>query len=104
MQKEDILAFLKSQKKYLYNKFSIKSLNLFGSFARGDYDKNSDIDILVEFNKTPDLLTFIEIEEYLSKKLKRKVDLVIKRKLKPQIKDTILKEAIAIWDETIYSF
>ena len=96
MQKEDILAFLKSQKKYLYNEFNIKSLNLFGSFARGDYNKNSDIDILVEFNKTPDLLTFIEIEEYLSKKLKRKVDLVIKRKLKPQIKDTILKEAIAI--------
>ena len=96
MQREDILAFLKSQKKYLYNKFSIKSLNLFGSFARDDYTKNSDIDILVEFNKTPDLLTFIEIEEYLSKKLNRKVDLVVKRKLKPELKDTILKETITI--------
>ena len=96
MQKEDILAFLKNKKQFLYNKFNIKNLNLFGSFARNDNNKNSDIDILVEFNKTPDLLTFIEIEEYLSKELKRKVDLVVKRKLKPELKDTILKEAIAI--------
>ncbi len=96
MNKEDILAFLKNNYSFLQNKFNIKSLELFGSFARGDYNKNSDIDLLVEFNKTPDLLTFIEIEEYLSQKLKTKVDLVVKRKLKSQLKDTILKEAIAI--------
>ena len=96
MNKEDILAFLKNNYSFLQNKFNIKSLELFGSFARGNYNKNSDIDLLVEFNKTPDLLTFIEIEEYLSQKLKTKVDLVVKRKLKSQLKNTILKEAIAI--------
>jgi len=96
MSKESIIDMLKNQKAFLYDKFSIKNLNLFGSVARGDNSNDSDIDILVEFYKTPDLLTFIEIEEYLSKTLNQKVDLVIKRKLKPQLKETILKEAIAI--------
>jgi len=96
MSKESIIDMLKNQKAFLYDKFSIKNLNLFGSVARGDDNNDSDIDILVEFYKTPDLLTFIEIEEYLSKTLNQKVDLVIKRKLKPQLKETILKEAIAI--------
>ena len=99
MSKESIIDMLKNQKAFLYDKFSIKNLNLFGSVARGDDNNDSDIDILVEFYKTPDLLTFIEIEEYLSKTLNQKVDLVIKRKLKPQLKETILKEAIAIWKD-----
>ena len=96
MQKGKILSILKEQKDFLYKTFHIKSLQLFGSFARGEENKNSDINILVEFYKTPDLLTFIEIEEYLSKKLKRKVDLVVKRKIKTQLKERILKEAISI--------
>ena len=57
---------------------------------------DSDIDILVEFKKTPDLLRFIELEEYLSASLQNSVDLVPKRKLKAEIRDQILKEAIAI--------
>ena len=89
MSKESIIDMLKNQKAFLYDKFSIKNLNLFGSVARRDDNNDSDIDILVEFYKTPDLLTFIEIEEYLSKTLNQKVDLLIKRKLKPQLKETI---------------
>jgi predicted nucleotidyltransferase len=96
MRKEEIIAVLKEQKSFLNEKFHIKSLELFGSFARGENSSKSDIDILVEFYKSPDLLEFIAIEEYLSKKLQRKVDLVIKRKLKEQLKEQILKEAIAI--------
>jgi len=96
MRKEEIIAVLKEQKSFLYEKFHIKSLELFGSFARGENNPKSDIDILVEFYKSPDLLEFIAIEEYLTQKLQRKVDLVIKRKLKEQLKEQILKEAIAI--------
>jgi len=81
---------------YLSNKYAINSLFLFGSYARGEETKKSDIDILVDFKKTPDLLTFIEIEEYLSQILQSTVDLVPKRKLKPQLKDAILREAILL--------
>ncbi len=83
-------------KPYLIEKYAVKSLYIFGSYAREEQKDSSDVDILVDFKKTPDLLTFIEIEEYLSDKLKVDVDLVPKRKLKEQLKEQILGEAIAI--------
>ena len=52
----------------------------------------SDIDILVELERPIDFFLFIELEEFLSKILQSKVDLVIKKALKPQIKEFILKE------------
>ena len=77
-------------------KYAIESLYTFGSYAREEQHKRSDIDILVDFKKTPDLLTFIELEEYLSDKLNLAVDLVPKRKLKKELKEQILSEAVAI--------
>ena len=90
--KDNILTI----KPYLINKYFINSIYIFGSFAREEQTNKSDLDILVDFQKTPDLLTFIEMEEYLSKQLDNNVDLVPKRKLKEQLKDMILKEAIYI--------
>jgi len=87
---------LTQMKYYLSSKYNIESLYIFGSYAREEQTEKSDIDILVDFKNTPDLLTFIEMEEYMSEKLKIHVDLVPKRKLKLQIKDQILEEAIAI--------
>ena len=83
-------------KPYLMEKYLVKSLSIFGSYAREEQQDDSDVDILVDFKKTPDLLTFIEMEEYLSHKLQVAVDLVPKRKLKEQLKEQILSEAIAI--------
>ncbi len=83
-------------KPHLLSKYGVDKLYIFGSYAREEQNDKSDIDILVDFKKTPDLLTFIEMEEYLSRHLHGTVDLVPKRKLKAQIKDQILKEAIAI--------
>ena len=51
-------------------------IGVFGSFARGDYKKGSDIDILVEFKVSPSLLTLIKLENDLSEILGIKVDLV----------------------------
>ena len=87
---------LSQMKYYLSSKYDIESLYIFGSYAREEQTEKSDIDILVDFKNTPDLLTFIEMEEYMSEKLNIHVDLVPKRKLKLQIKDQILEEAIAI--------
>jgi len=83
-------------KPFLQKHYNINSLSIFGSYAREEESTTSDIDLLVEFTTTPDLLTFIEIEEYLSKKLKKTVDLVPKRKLKAQLRNQILQEAIAV--------
>ena len=81
---------------FLRTQYGVKKLFLFGSYARGEAQDRSDIDLLVEFEKTPDLLSFIELEEFLTHKLGNKVDLVPKRKLHQRIKAQVLQEAIAV--------
>ena len=72
-------------------------VGIFGSFARGDNKKESDIDILVEFKESPSLLTLIRLENELSEKLAIKVDLVTTGALKnKRIKKSITKDLIKI--------
>lgn len=93
---DQIKRTLESQKKYLKEKYKIKEIGIFGSYIRGEQKKNSDLDILVEFEEVPGFLTFLEIENYLSDILKIKVDLVMKDALKPVIGKYILKEVVNI--------
>ena len=74
--------------------YSIKTLGIFGSYARGSSRKNSDIDILVEFSQTPTMFKFMQLERTLSQILGIKVDLVTRNALKPLIKKNILQEAV----------
>lgn len=94
--KEDIKTTFYTLNHKLKDKYRVKTISLFGSYARGEQNDASDIDILVDFDITPDLLTFLELEEFLSKKLKKDVDLVPARKLKNSLREQILKEAIAL--------
>ena len=72
-------------------------VGIFGSFARGDNKKGSDIDILVEFKEAPSLLTLIKLENDLSEILGIKVDLVTTGALKnKRIKKSIQKDLIKI--------
>jgi len=93
---ETIKNDISTIKDLLISKYNISNLYLFGSYSKNTQTSDSDIDILVDFQNTPDLLTFIELEEFLSQKLHHKVDLVPKRKLKPQLKSQILSEAIVL--------
>ncbi|MEM2169145.1 MAG: nucleotidyltransferase family protein, partial [Candidatus Bathyarchaeia archaeon] len=54
----------------------------------------SDIDILVEFEEPPSLFEFMDLEDYLSKLLGLKVDLVTREALKPRIGERILREVV----------
>jgi len=96
LDKTNILNYLNEHYSEFKDKYNVDTLYLFGSYARDEQNDNSDIDLLVDFKQTPDLLTFIELEELLSHSLKKHVDLVPKRKLKVAIKDQVLKEAIVI--------
>jgi predicted nucleotidyltransferase len=72
-------------------------VGIFGSYARGDNKKGSDIDILVEFKEAPSLLTLIKLENDLSEILGVKVDLVTIGALKnKRIKKSIQKDLINI--------
>lgn len=78
-------------------KFDPQKVGIFGSFARGDNKKGSDIDILVEFKKIPSLLALIKLENDLSEILGIKVDIVTTGALKnKRIKESIKKDLISI--------
>jgi len=89
---EEIKKKLVEIKPILREKYKVKEIGIFGSYVKGKQRKSSDIDILVDFEEVPDLFTFVEIEEFISKKLGIKVDLVMKSALKPYIGKIILHE------------
>ena len=93
---ERIKNELRKNLPFLRDKYKVKEIGIFGSFVKGEQRKRSDVDILVDFYETIDLFTFVEFEDFLSKILGIKVDLVMKDTLKPRIKERILKEAITI--------
>lgn len=80
----------------LTQEYNISYLGLFGSYVRGEQKEDSDLDILVEFSKEPDLLEFIGLKQELSEILGVEVDLVMKNALKPRIGKRILEEVVQV--------
>ena len=91
-----IKKLIKRHKHNLEADYNVKSLGIFGSYARGTAKQKSDIDILVDFTEAPDFFTFLQLEYLLEKLLGLKVDLVTRKALKQVIKQDILKETIFI--------
>ena len=80
----------------LAEKYHVRSLEVFGSYVRDEQTPESDLDVLVTFDKTPGLLQYISLENHLSDLLGVKVDLVMKSALKPRIGQNILREAVPV--------
>lgn len=74
-------------------------VGIFGSFLRDDFDKNSDLDLLVKFSKSKTLLDLVRIERELSESLGLKVDLLTENAISPYLIDKIKKELEVIYDE-----
>lgn len=95
---EEIKIQLEELKPILRKRFQVETIGVFGSYSRGEQKNKSDVDILVTFVEPNDidLVDFIEIKQFLTRKLRIKVDLVKKSALKPIIRDKILEETIYI--------
>lgn len=93
---EEIKQILRQSMPEIKDRYKVKSLGIFGSYVHGEAKKSSDLDILVEFNQAPSLLEFIRMEDDLSDKLGVKVDLVMKKALKPHIGQRILEEVVPV--------
>ncbi len=80
----------------LKEEYNVSYIGLFGSYVRGEDTPESDLDVLVEFSRTPTIFRFVNLENYLSDKLGVKVDLVMRSALKPNIGKYILREVEAL--------
>ena len=94
---EEVRAQLQALKPTLKKRFNVETIDIFGSYARGDQTEKSDIDLLVTYSTTDySLFTIIGLKNYLRRKLHVKVDVVSKEFLNKHIKDEVLKEAIPV--------
>lgn len=69
---------------------------IFGSYARGEAKKKSDIDILIEFRGKKSLLDLVRVERELKEHVGKKVDLVEYCTIHPRLKESILKEEVRV--------
>lgn len=95
IRRDDILTTLRALLPDLRTRYGVTSLSLFGSVARGDQSATSDVDILVDYADTPSLFAHIELEAHLSDALGAKVDLVMRRALKPRVRSRVESEALS---------
>ena len=90
----EIKKRLHNEKPFLYEKYGVTEIGVFGSYVRGEQKPDSDIDILIELTDPPrlDLLDLVGLEYYLSDLLGRKADVAIKKNLRKRIGKRILSE------------
>jgi uncharacterized protein len=95
MKLNEALRILSTHKDEI-SKFGVGSLAIFGSVARNEARTDSDIDILVEFDKPVGLFEFIDLKDYLEKVLQSHVDMGTPSSLKPKLREQVPKEAIYV--------
>jgi len=90
--KTDILSIIQQNRKSIKT-LGVKKLGLFGSFVREEQNKNSDIDLMVEFDKGKKTFdNFMQLSFLLEDLLGKKVELVTTNAMSPYIRPYILKE------------
>ena len=84
----------------LARKHGVLKISVFGSVARGESDDNSDLDLLVEFERGSTLIEMISLEEELSATLGVEVDVLTAKSLRLDIKESVLREAVVIYERS----
>jgi predicted nucleotidyltransferase len=90
------IAALRAAQADLAQRYAVKLMGIFGSYARNSQRPDSDIDVLVSFTDTPTLIDFIRLEDELSGLLGAQVDLVLDDELKPRIRERVERETIVL--------
>jgi predicted nucleotidyltransferase len=91
LSRQDIEHKIKLLKPELSSKFHVRRIGYFGSFATGNQNEQSDLDLLVEFSE-PIGWNFFSLEKYLENSFGIPIDLVTENSLKERIKTSILKQ------------
>lgn len=92
----EFIRLLRDHLPELRERYGVKSLGIFGSYVRGEEQEGSDLDVLVEFSRVPDLFDFVALKLELSELLRVNVDLVMKKGLKQRIGQRILAQVVEV--------
>jgi uncharacterized protein len=92
----ELLARIRELKPKIMKRYKAKQIELFGSIVRGEQSGASDIDLLVEFEEGADLLDLTGLAIFLEEKLGRKVDVVAKRALREELRQSVLRETVLV--------
>lgn len=93
---KEINCILKEHKEETLQKYRANIKGVFGSYARVEENKESDIDVLVEFKDNANLIDFVGLSLFLEEKLKCRVDVVPEDAIRKEIKPSILRETVYI--------
>ena len=95
---EDIIRVLGTKKDLLLKNYGVVDLAVFGSYAKDEQNKDSDVDIYVELKKESKTFdNFMDLKFFLEELLSdKKVDLVIKEAIRPELKPHILQKAVNV--------
>lgn len=90
--KAEVLEILEKDFPYLKKVFHVEKIGLFGSYARQEQTEKSDLDLMVEFQKTPDFLELSDLEDHLSDLVGFKVEIVTPGGLKDRVRQNIMED------------
>lgn len=94
---EEVVAYLKKNKRYLHDRFGITAIGIFGSFVRDEQTSSSDIDMVIEMEGSKkNIHTFMQLRRFLEKETSRKIDLGFEHSLKPAIREKIKGQIIYV--------
>jgi uncharacterized protein len=96
MQRNEVVEKLEAHK-FSLKQFNVKSLILFGSVARNEATPESDVDLLVEFDRPIGLLAFVRLKRHLEAILGCSVDLGTPNSLKPRLREPVLEDAVRVF-------
>jgi predicted nucleotidyltransferase len=93
--REEVLAGLGAAKRELQERFPLRTMALFGSYARNQQTERSDVDVLVEVDPSIGL-GFVTLAEELERRLQERVDLVSSRAIKANRRQIIQRDLIYV--------
>ncbi|MEI8103219.1 MAG: nucleotidyltransferase family protein [Chlorobium sp.] len=96
MTKNEILAFLKEHKQEIKDKFGATRIGLAGSYARGEANEDSDIDIIVDLHSNNRFRSFFYLQYFLQDALGKRIDLATDSSLKPLVRQSVNRDILYV--------
>jgi predicted nucleotidyltransferase len=91
-----ILDQLRSMRHELREQYHVKRIGVFGSYSRNDQTKESDLDLVVEFDQSIGMMAFVHLQNLIADRLNLKIDLVTPDGLHPLIRDQVMHEVVYV--------